>query len=442
MKRFGPVMLSLALLALAASGAAAETPRVLTLPNGLRVLLAPDDGAAAVDVAVWYRAGSVWEPAGRSGLTHLMERLMFRGSPKFGPGEYEKRLGAAGMSYNRLLSPDFSCFYATGPSEGLRPVLRLEADRMSGQRLTPANVAAERALIAEARRRQLENPVARGLQQLFEIAFGSHPYAAPVQGRAADAERLTPAACAEYARARYGPGSALLMVAGRFDPDSAEAAIRGSFGAIARRDPPAAPLPASPPAGSRRARVRMATPVPYVIAGWRAPADSESGPEMQLIARLLGTAGTGRLSAELVRKQHLAFASECSYAGRRLASMLYVTATVVPGADSATVERALVEEAEKLSRETVSAEELDAARKAVLIAARLDRQGAHGRGQALGIAEMLDGGWQNDAATLERLSSIRPEDVRKVAERVLVPESRAVVWVSPTSAVVTKGGRP
>jgi zinc protease len=122
--------------------------------------------------------------------------------------------------------------------------------------------------------------------------------------------------------------------------------------------------------------------------------------------------------------------------------MLYVTATVAPGTDSATVERALVEEAEKLSRETVSAEELDAARKAVLIAARLDRQGAHGRGQALGIAEMLDGGWQNDAATLERLSSIRPEDVRKVAERVLVPESRAVVWVSPTSAVVTKGGRP
>jgi zinc protease len=413
----------------------------MTLPNGLRVLLTPDSAAAAVDVGVWYRAGLAYEPAGRSGLTGLVERLMFRGSPHVEDGEYAREMTRAGMSFNTFLAPDFSCFYSSGPARGIDTALRLEADRMAGLRLTPAKVAAEREAIASSRKRQQDNPPSRALQLLYATAFAGHPYAAPVQGRGADAERLTAAACTEYAQAHYGPGNALVTVTGAFDPAAAEGAIRRTFGAIPRRDAPPAPRAALPPPGERRARLRLATPVAVVMAGWRASGDSTCGAELAVLARALSAPGNGRLDAKLTGDAKLALTTDCAFDGRRQASLFYVTAAAVPGADSAALEAALIEQVEKLAREPLSADELEHARKSLLIESRLDRDGARGRAQALGSAEMTDGGWERDEQRLARIETLQAEDVRQVAERVLKPEQRTVVWVLPEMPA-KKGGRP
>jgi zinc protease len=433
--------LALLITGLAAAPASSGTPHAMSLPNGLRVLLAPDSGAAAVDVGVWYRAGLTYEPAGRSGLTGLVERLMFRGSPHVDDGEYTREMAKAGMSFNTFLAPDFSCFYSSGPARGIDTALRLEADRMAGLRLTPAKVAAERAVIAVNRKRRQESPPSRALQLLYATAFAGHPYAASVQGRGADAERLTAAACTEYAQARYGPGNAFVTVTGAFDPATAEAAIRRTFGAIPRRDAPPAPRAALPAAGERRARVHFATPVAVVMAGWRAPEDSACGAELEVLARALSVPGNGRLDAKLKGDAKLALTTDCAFDGRRQASLFYVTAAAVPGADSAALEEALIEQVEKLAREPLSTEELEQARKSLLIESRLDRDGARGRAQALGSAEMTDGGWARDAQRLARLEALQAEDVRRVAESVLKPELRTVVWVLPEKSAA-KGGRP
>jgi zinc protease len=423
-------------LALEAAVAAAEEPRAFTLPNGLRVLLAPEAGAAAVNVSVWYRAGLAVEPAGCSGLTHLMERLMFAGSPRFGPGEYGRRLSAVGANYNTFLAPDYSCFYSSGPPGALETALELEADRMAGQRITPASVAAEKRYVDQDRRRLIENPYTRGLQQLYATAFGTHPYANPLQGKAADGARLTAAACTEYARARYGPGNALLTVTGAFDPAALEPVIRSEFGAVARHDPPPARAAAPMPTGERRSQIRVQTPGSILLVGWRAPADSACGPELQALAQVLSDS----LSAELSGRR-LAVASECVYDGRREASLLYADAGLAGGADSMALESTLVARVERLASDPLSTDDLQQARKALLIAARLDRQTSRGRAQALGSAAMIDGDWRFDAARLARIEALVPEDVQRVARQVLRPDHRTVLWVSPPAAV-RKGARP
>jgi len=440
------IPLGSALLLVLASAVHAD-PRELRLDNGLRVLLDPDPQAVGVDVGVWYATGPVDEPAGRSGVTHLMERLMFRGSPKFAAGDYAKRVGEAGGTFNTFLAPDFCEFYSTAPAEGLGTLLQLEADRMAGQRLTAANVAAESRALADEQKRLDANPVTRGLQQLYALSFGAHPYAIPLQGRQADHLRLTPVACAEYAKTRLVPGNALVTVVGRFDPDSAAATIRRTFGAIPRRPVLAGRVMAPPPAGGHRGRV--SAPGRLLLAGWRAPADSSCGAELAVIAQLLGAGNAPRLGSSLVDDKQLALTTSCVFDGRRRASLLYATAFPATEADSATIESALVAEVEKFASEPISDADLAGARKALILAARVDRQSVRGRAQALGAAAMTDGDWRDASRRIERLEKLTPADVQHVAKEVLVSDRRAIVWAVPgtappapaRTATTKKGGR-
>jgi len=429
------------LLCAVAAVPAAAAPSERTLANGVRVLLDPDPQAAGVDVAVWYATGLADEPAGRSGITHLMERLMFRGSPRFESGQYARRMGQLGATFNTFLAPDFTAFYSTGPAEALESMLELEADRCAGQRLTAANVAAETRALRDEQRRLEDNPVTRGLQQLYATAFGAHPYARPLQGRGADRGRLTAAAVAEYARARYGPGNALVTVVGRFEPLAAESALARTFGAIPRRAVAAISPAADPPAGERRASLRL--PIRMVLAGWRAPADSACGVELSVLAHVLGAGSRPRLAAELTQRQRLAFNLNCVFDGRRRASLLYASAVVPPGADSAAVERELIAQVERLAREPLAEAELASARKALLLAARIERHGVRGRAQTLGATTLTSGHWSAADRRLARLAEVTAEDIRKVAEQVLTSEHRAVVWgVAPPPAAQAQGARP
>ncbi len=428
-------------LLLVPSAPAGAEPRERTLANGLRVILDHDPGAAGVDLAVWYATGLADEPAGLTGITHLMERLMYRGSPRFPDGDYARRMTRLGATFNTFLAPDFSAFYATGPASALEEMVKLEADRMAGQRLTAATVASELRALRDEQRRLEDAPTTRALQQLYATAFAPHPYAHPLQGRSADRIRLTAAAVTAYAKERYVPGRALVTLVGAFEPEAAESLLARTFGAIPAREPAPAPSPAPVPGGERRGHVRV--PARMVLAGWRAPADSACGAELAVIAHVLGGGSRPRLAAELSQRQRLAFAPTCVFDGRRRASLLVATAAPAPGADSAAVERELVAQVERLAQEPLGDAELAAARKALVLAARLERNGMRGRAQALGAAHLTAGHWSRADARLERLASLTAEDVRRVAAEVLRADHRAIVWTTPPARpAAPKGARP
>lgn len=234
----------------------------------------------------------------------------------------------------------------------------------------------------------------------------------------------------------------MLTVVGDFDPDSAEAAIRRTFGAIAKRGAPAPMRPGALPAdGERRGRVR--SPVRVLFAGWRAPADSACGAELAVIAHLLGGGATPLLSKSLVDEEHLAISASSGFDGRRRASFLFASAFPAAGADTAALEQALVDRVERFAREGITEADLAAARKSLLLAARIDRQAVRGRAQARGVAAMTDGDWRAADRRLDRLAALTPADVQRVAKDVLVAERRTIVWAAPEppAPLAKKGGR-
>lgn len=435
--------LALCTLALTSSARAGFAPvRESTLPNGLVVLVAPDSLAAALDVAVWIRAGSRYEPAGQSGATHLLEGLMFRGSKHVPAGEHQRRIRAAGGTAATFTTSDYSCLYETIPPGSLAMVLRLEADRLSGLAWSAQALSAEKRAIGEAERAG-EGVLQRAQQVLNAEVYKGHPYALPASGVPKERDAITLAQLQAYAAARVVPANAVLTIVGRVDPDSALALARRTLGALPKKPVPA-PRAATLPVQSdeRHATTRADFAVPLLVAGWRAPGGTDTARVAMLaLAKLLGNGTDSRLSQKLARVDPpLALATEGAIHTRRESSLLYALVASVPGADTTAIEAGLALEANRLRVEAVSEEELTRVKLEIERDLMLERQTARGRAQALGSAQMLAGDWREAERDLERLRRLRPEDLKAAAARVFKPEQYTSVWMWPNAPQVAGTG--
>ena len=442
--RGGLVVAMMTCAAVAAAQVVPPAVRSVALKNGMRVLLAPDTMAAAVDVAVWYRAGTRFEPKGMSGITHLMERWMFRGSKNFGPGQHRRMVQAQGGVAGTFTTSDASCFFDTVPAEALELALRLEADRMSGLALTAEGFERERRIaLEESEQLARGGPIRLGLQRLYATAFAGHPYAWPATGLPRDVDRLTLAACEAYRRAQYAPDNTVLVLTGRFDPTAALGLVRKHFGSVPPPSVPATKPPALPPQlAEQRDSERSEGDIPVVLVGWRAAggADPSSVP-LEMAARLLGAGARSRLGRELMRSPARCLAVDGGFDGRRDGSLLYVAAVLRSGADSADVERTLLAEAEKLATTAPEAGEIDAAKREVELALMREWQTVRGRGQSIGVAEAVFGDHRMVAQRLQRLRELTAEDVMHAAAEAFKPERRSVVWIVPGMGSPRGAGR-
>jgi zinc protease len=441
----------------AASAPAAPAPpavtpaadvRVVTLKNGLRLLLAPDTSARAVDVAVWYRAGSVHERPGITGISHLFEHLMFAGSEHYGPREHNRLIQAEGGTANAYTSPDYACYYETIPPAALELALKLEADRISSLRLTAAALESEKRVVLEEKRWRAGNqPVGSALAALDRMAWPSHPYRWPVIGLDEDLARISLADCQAYYEDHYAPNNATVTIVGRFEAREALAAAKRWLEPLKRRrvaDDAPAPEPAQKAA--QRAVERLDVPLGIVLAGWRVPGRPDpDGPALGLLSRILTGGPASRLQRALTAEPLRCVSVQGALDSRHDAGLLYALAALRPGADSAAVERALVGEVEKLAREPVGEEELDRVRRQEEIGTLLAWQTSRGAAEALGSALLVDGDWHAAALRLERVRQLTPADLQRAAAKVLVAAGRNVLWAVPAGTAgqgPAPGGSP
>ncbi|HEY2954411.1 MAG TPA: pitrilysin family protein [Candidatus Eisenbacteria bacterium] len=434
--RWLPALAALGWVAASAAQDAPPAAQSVKLPNGLRVLLAPDSMAAAVDVAVCYRAGTLKELAGTTGITHLMERWMFRGSPHYGPGEHRRLVRAEGGIANTFTTPDASCFYETVPAEALELALKLEADRMGTLALTAEGLERERrAVHEETRQLARESPLGRGLLLLYATVFPGHPYGWPVTGRESDLDRITLAECEAFQKANYAPDNAVLTLTGRFDPVQALALVRRHFGALASHAAAAKPPALPEQTSERRASARIEGEIPVLFVGWRAPGGGDrSSVALDVLSRLLATGSQSRLRQELLRSPAACLAVEGGFDARREASLLYATAIVRPDADSADVENRLLAESHKLAFLAADGPEVDRAKRETELALMMSWETVRARGQSLGIAAAAFGDSRLLEEQLRSLRELTPDDIQRIAAEVLKPERRSVVWLVPGAA--------
>jgi predicted Zn-dependent peptidase len=414
--------------------APAADVRLVTLKNGMRLLLAPDTAANAVDVAVWYRAGTVHERAGITGISHLFEHLMFSGSEHYGPQEHNRLVQAEGGLANAYTSPDYACYYQTIPPSALELVLKLEADRIGSLKLTDAALEAEKRVVREEKRWRAEAlPLGSALEGLGRLAWPAHPYRWPVLGLDEDLARISLADCQAYYLDHYAPNNATMTIVGRFDPDQALQAAKRWLEPLKRRRVASDAAPAEPAQKTgQRAFERTDVPLGVVLAGWKAPghADPDS-PALGLLSRILTGGPASRLQRALTAEPLRCVLVQGALDARRDGGLLYALAALRPGTDSARVERVLVEEVEKLAREPVGDEELERVRRQEEIGTLLGWQTARGCAEALGSAQLLEGDWRAAALRLERVRQLTPADLQRAAARVLVAVGRNVLWVAP-----------
>lgn len=438
-KRFS----SLLLLLLVAGAAAAQTEglgaRRHVLRNGLTVVLAPDSLAAAVDVAVWYRTGPVYESPGQSGISYLLGRLMYRGTKRHPDGEFRRLLQAQGAAMNSVTNPDFSCYYQTVPAEALDLTLELEADRMAGLAITPQTFEAERdAARADFTARLEASPLALGVARLYATAFGDHPYGRPVLGKREELDALSPKDVEAFARARHVPGQALLTIVGRFDAKAVMATVDRTFGAVPKRSSPKLPLAKLPAAtGEMRGDEPLKMPGRAVLVGWRGPgAKDPDAAAVDVLAEILVRGAGSRVARLAASQSDILFQAQGDLDASEQASLLYVLG-LAAGADSSLAEQVIVAEVEQLAREPVSAEELEQAKRQIEVRTLSSWQTVRGRAQSLGLAQLLEGDAKAATARLERVRKLVPEDVRLAASRMLTGQRRSVVWMSGGA-----GGQP
>lgn len=406
--------------------------RARTLANGLRLVIAPDTAVATVDVSLWFPAGSRDERAGKTGLTQLVNGMLFAGSAHHAPGEHQRLIEREGGATGVFSLADFASVSETVPPGALELALRLEADRMAAASLDPQSLETVRAAIDRSRRDPAARTgVALGVRKLYETAFQGHAYRWPAGGADADLAKLTIEDARGWWRDRYGPDGTWLVISGRCDPDSAEAAVRRTLGAVARRGQPrAVTAPPAAQTAARRSRARQEGAGRLLLVGWRTPAArSADAAAMSLLDAYFTHRRPSRLERVLLADSSRFLAVQAGFDQRRDAGLLYVATLVGAEADSAECERAVIDAVERGAASS-SNDDLEAARRQLQVETLFGWQTPAGQGAAIGRAAMLTGS-PSPTTALENAKRITDAALRQAAARQLVAAHRSVVWILP-----------
>jgi len=411
------------------------------LDNGLRVVLSEDHLTPVAAVCLWYDVGSRHEVAGRTGLAHLFEHLMFQGSAQVpGNGHFELVQGAGG-SLNGTTSFERTNYFETLPAHQLELALWLEADRM-GSLLTALDQTSldnQRDVVKNERRQRYDNvPYGTSFEHLVALAFPEgHPYHHTPIGSMADLDAATLEDVQAFFRTYYAPNNAVLSVVGDIDPERTLAWIEKYFGSIPAHDGKPEPRDGSVPPGALTGEQRLHlvedVPARALMAAYRLPADgTREADAADLALTVLGSGESSRLYNRLVRRDRTAVTAGFGLlrlAGAPSLGWLDVKTSGEAGTDE--VEAAVAEELARFAAEGPTPEELERA-QAQIEREWLDRlDTVSGRADELCRYAVLFGDPELVPTAVGRVLEVTAEEVREVAARYLVPDNRAVLTYEP-----------
>jgi zinc protease len=412
------------------------------LDNGLRVILAPDPTATAVEVNLWYDVGSRHEPRGRSGFGHLFEHLMFQGSANVERGQHMVLVQRAGGSLNASITEDRTNYFQTLPPHQYNLALFLESDRMRSLQITQENMRREIEVVKEERRLRIDNsPYGTSQLQAFYYAVydstNCFPYAHSVIGSMEDLDAAQLDDVQRFFDLYYAPNNATLTLVGNFDPAEARVLIQQNFGDIpGRADPPPVQctdafrhLPVRQTIQDSNARL----PAVWISHG-AVSADHRDAPALALLGTILGTGESSRLHQRLVRTERVAAQAAASPSLRRGPGLFLAFAIANPGADIGRVEQLIEEEIGRIRTEGITAAELERAKNRYRANAVFGRQSVRGRAEALQWHNHFLGDPGAIRTEMERYMAVTADDIRRVANQYLTPQNRAVIVTQPAGA--------
>lgn len=409
------------------------------LDNGLQLLVLPDSSLPLVSFQLHYAVGSRNERQGITGISHLFEHMMFRGSKELGPEEFARIIQAKGGEVNAFTTQDNTSYFENLPAEHLELAVRLEADRLLNLDLTPESFSSEREVVRSERKlRSVDSPFGLPLELLFSTAYSQHAYKWPVIGWDSDLVAMTLEDCQDYFRTYYNPANMVATVAGDVDPDRARELVEKYFGGIPGSGPvPVVHTTEPPQRGERRAIFKKISQVEAFLAGFHVPAiDHPDTYAILLLAAVLGLGKASRYYQKLVRPG-LAIQIEVDLSPPPFTSqdpgLLMLTGIATPGQSLAALEEAVWEEIEQIKTQGLAEAELARVKK--LLRSQTVRVLANNfyRGLLAGLLFLKTGQADGINRLLSSYEEVSLDQVQRAAQKYVTEDNRTVVVVKPVS---------
>lgn len=422
---------------------ASPTTITARLDNGLAVILRELHRVPVVSCWVWYRVGSRNEPPGLTGISHWVEHMLFKGTPRFPPGSIFREVNRWGGTLNGFTWIDYTAYFETLPNTAVRLALEIESDRMQHAVFDPAEVERERTVILSEREGNENQPAYFLREEVLAAAFRAHPYGQPVIGHREDLLAITREELYRHYRTFYAPNNATLVLVGDFDAEQMLRSVEAAFGRIpAGPEPPPVRVREPEQWGERRVTVRRPATTPVLLMAWHAPpATSSDAPALIVLDTILsgakpvsfGGGGMGR-SSRLYRA--LVSSGLCSSAASSFALtidpyLFTVSATLTPTADPNQVEAVVERELARVREEPVPEDELARAVRQLRAQFAQAHEQVTSLGYFLGMLRTVAPERDPDSL-LDELEDVTPDELLRVANTYLSPERCTVGWLEPT----------
>ena len=428
-----------AAVAVALPMSALANPFESTLPNGMKLIVKEDRRAPSVVHMVWYKVGAMDEVDGTSGVAHLLEHMMFKGTKRVGPGQFNKQVAAVGGRDNAFTSYDYTAYFQQVPKEALGKMMALEADRMAHLQVTDDSFKKEIEVVKEERRlRTDDKPRSLVVEQLMATAFQAHPYRRPIIGWMSDLDNMTAQDARDWYQRWYVPNNATLVVVGDVDHRDVFKEAQRSYGQIKTRALPARkPLVEPEQTGARRTVVKAPADLPYVALAWRVPtlrnvkADGDFY-ALQVLAAVLDGYDGARLAKNIVRGSRVAVTAGAGYDGTARGESLFILdGAPAQGKSVADVEAALRAEIARIQNDGVSEDELRRVKVQAVAGQVYKRDSLMGQAMEIGMDEMVGLSWKDDAEMLERIRAVSAAEVQAVAKKYFRDDTLTVAQLDP-----------
>ncbi len=410
------------------------------LENGLKIVVQEDHRAPVVVSQVWYRAGALDEVNGKTGVAHVLEHMMFKGTKAVHAGKFSRLIAAAGGKENAFTAQDQTTYFQQLEKSNLPLSMKLEADRMANLNLTDEEFAKEINVVMEERRWRTEDkPQSKVNEQFNSTIYHVHPYGRPVVGWMNDLENMTAADAREWYKTWYAPNNATLVVVGDVNAQDVLKLAKQYFGPLKSQVLPSRKPQVEPEQkGERRVLVKAQAKLPYVLMGFHVPslqdADKDVEPyALEILAGVLNGNASARLNQNLVRQSQIAVDVDAAYdmVQRGRQSIFVLDATPSEGKSVAELEAAILNEIEKIKTGGVTEEELQRVKAQVIAADVYQRDSMFYQAMQIGSLETAGFSWRILKGYPAKLQAVTAEQVQAVAKKYFNKDNLTVATLDP-----------
>ena len=410
-----------------------------TLANGLKVLVKEDHRSPVAVSQVWYKVGSSYEPGGITGISHMLEHMMFKGTDKHPAGEFSRIISENGGDENAFTGQDYTAYFQTMEASRLAVSFELEADRMRNLHLLPEELKKELQVVTEERRmRTDDNPQAKMQEQFMTMAYSNSPYKHPVIGWPADIANYTVEDLQAWYQRWYAPNNATLVVVGDVQSQAVFDLAEKYFSALKPSDiKPLKPQTEIEQLGVRKMTVKVPAKLPSLVMGYKVPVLKTAENEweayaLEVLAGVLDGGSSARLSSALVRGKQIAVSAGAGYGlTSRMSDLFELEATPAEGKTVDQLEVALKDEIKKLQQNLISTEELQRIKAQVLASDIYQKDSNFYQAMEIGTLETVGLGWQKADEYVPKINQVTAEQVRDVARKYLIDDHLSIAYLEP-----------